>query len=212
MNLVAYALLSALSCHPVGGQDLVGLWESVASSRGGIGNNIEFRKDGSYVAAVTVLVDLNYEVKEGKLFTGKNNGEPVSFVEGEAITIGDTALVVKGENGGKEVRDRVTPGAGTAIVGVYKYRHYTGGIAFERFTPDGILNFRLPMSSISGCYSIDDNEISVAAQGQETEIVHYTLRAGNLLLGAEDKMSTFNRVKEGAWYESEVIDYKTPGE
>lgn len=208
MNFIALALASTLTCQPALNNELVGLWESTSTSKGGIGNNIEFRIDGSYVAAVTVLVDLRYEVKNGKLYTGKNTGEPVSFEAGAEIKVDNSVLILIGQNGEKEVRNRISPRRANSVVGKYKYRHYTGAIAYEQFTADGLLQFRLPMQSTRGCYLVSGNEVKVTSPNQESKTLQYKLSAGQLVLVDQKNPSTYKHVKDGAWYESENIDYK----
>ena len=44
---------------------------------------------------------------------------------------------------------------GSPIVGSWRYRHPTGAIAFEHYTPDGRVAFRLPMKATVGCYDVD---------------------------------------------------------
>ena len=210
MNLIALALASTLTCQPPVNKELLGLWESTSISRGGIGNNIEFRTDGSYVAAVTVLVDLRYEVKDGKLYTGKNAGEPVSYEAGTDIKVDNNALILIGQNGEKEIRKRISPERTDSVVGKYKYRHYTGAIAYEQFTPDGIMQFRLPMQSTRGCYLTTGNEIKVTSPNQEAKTLQYKLSTGRLILVDQKNPSTYKHVKDGAWYESANIDYKPP--
>jgi hypothetical protein len=210
MNLIAFALASTLTCQPAINKELVALWESTSISKGGIGNNIEFRIDGSYIAAVTVLVDLRYEVKNGKLYTGKNSGEPVSYEAGAEIKVENNALVLIGQDGEKEVRKRISPGRADSVVGKYKYRHYTGAIAYEQFTADGIMQFRLPMRSTRGCYLVTGNEVKVIPPDQEAKTLQYTLSTGRLVLVEQKNPSTYKRVKDGAWYESGDIDYKPP--
>ena len=208
MNLFSLLLASTLTCQPVVNKDLVGLWESTSISRGGIGNNIEFRIDGSYNAAVTVLVDLRYEVKNGKLYIAKNPGEPVSYKAGAEIKIENNALVLIGKNGEKEVRNRISQRVGDSVVGMYKYRHYTGGIAYEQFTADGFMHFRLPMRSTSGCYVLKGKEVKITSQDQEPKQLKYKVSLESLVLDDQKKLSKYNRVKDGAWYKSDDIDYK----
>jgi hypothetical protein len=210
MNLIALALASTLTCQPAVNKELVGLWESTSISKGGIGNNIEFRTDGSYIAAVTVLVDLRYEVKNGKLYTGKNTGEPVSYEAGTEIKVGTDALVLMGQNGEKEVRKRLSPGRADSVVGKYKYQHYTGATAYEQFTADGMMQFRLPMQSTRGCYVATGNEVKTTSPNQEAKTLQYKVSTGRLVLGDKKNPSSYKLVKDGAWYESENIDYKPP--
>ena len=63
MNLFSLILTSTIVCQPVSDVGQIGFWESVSTSRGGIGSSIELKSDGSYNNAVVVLVDLAYDLK-----------------------------------------------------------------------------------------------------------------------------------------------------
>lgn len=210
MDLITLALASTLTCQPVLNKKLIGFWESASTSKGGIGNNIEFGEDGSYIAALTVIIDLNYAVKDGKIYNSKKPGEPVSYETGAEIIVGDDSLVLIGENDKKEVRNRIGARVDDSVVGKYKYRHYSGGMAYEQFTADGAMHFRMPMQSIHGCYSIEGDEIKVIIQDQEPKNLHYELRAESLFIEGSKGPSEYTHVKEGAWYESGYIDHKKP--
>lgn len=210
MDMIGLVLASSLACSSTNNAELVGLWESTATSRGGIGNNIEFRVDGSYVAAVTVLVDLRYDVKDGKLYTAKNRGGAVSYEEGTRIRIEPDALVAIGPNGEQEIRNRMKPERGNSVLGQYKYRHYTGGVAYEQYGSDGTMRFRLPMTSSRGCYRLDRGTVSIMTQKDGPRSIKYKLQADRLVLEDQGKPANYNRVKEGPWYNSETIDYREP--
>jgi hypothetical protein len=210
VNLITLALASTLVCQPTANRELVGLWESVSASKGGIGNNIELRPDGSFVAAVTVIVDLRYETRDGKLYIAKNPQEPISYETGVEFKIDNTALTLVGQNGEKEVKDRIGPKISDSVVGKYRYRHYTGGIAYEQFTADGILKFRLPMQSTHGCYLAAGKEIKISFPNREPRTLQYNLGSDGLVLTDQKAPSRYKLVKEGAWYESGNIDYKPP--
>lgn len=215
MNLIAVAIASTLACQSVPDETLVGLCESDTTSRDGIGNNIEFRRDGSFVAAVTVLVDLNYQVKDGKLYTAKNKGEPVSFEAGAEISFENNSLVLIGPNGEKEIRSRLSSKIDGSVIGSYKYRHYMGGIAYERFTAEGIMNFRLPMDSSYDCYKLNANEIELDMPDGIEDTIRYSVSGEKLTLVDKDTKSVYNHVTEAARYDSENGNYgslvnKTP--
>lgn len=58
MTIVLSLLLAAATTCPVPkSSGLVGMWESRITSKGGIGNVIEFRGDGTVVQTMTVLVN-----------------------------------------------------------------------------------------------------------------------------------------------------------
>jgi hypothetical protein len=210
MSLMYVALASALACQPVVDKKLLGLWESVAISSGGIGSNIELRKDGSFTTAVTVLVDLKYQVKDGKLYIAEDSNKPVSFDTGLDISYEKNALLIHGKDGSKEIKYRVTPLKKDSIIGIYKYRHYTGGMAFERYTSDGMLNFRLPMKSTSGCFVKAKKQLKLKTPDGKMEAISYGISEGKLILGGKDNKSMYSRVVDGAWYDSKKIDFKKP--
>ena len=65
LTALVILMAQAVSVNP-----LVGLWESDVKSKGGIGAALEFRSDGTYTQATTVLVDLFYRVVRDHLVIG----------------------------------------------------------------------------------------------------------------------------------------------
>jgi hypothetical protein len=65
LTAVVILLAQAVPVNP-----LVGLWESDVKSKGGIGTAMEFRSDGTYTMATTVLVDAFYRVVRDRLVIG----------------------------------------------------------------------------------------------------------------------------------------------
>ena len=69
--MVIAAILALAVATPVPGAiDLVGLWESEETSSGGIGHALEFRADGTFVQATTVIVDTSYRLIGDRLVVG----------------------------------------------------------------------------------------------------------------------------------------------
>ena len=115
----------ALTCPPPGTQDLVGLWESRETSKGGIGHAVEFRPDGTYAEAPTVIVELPYQVSGDRLIL-KEGPETRFEIQGDTLTqTRPDGSRVRKERLGKAVE------GSPAIVGVWRYRHDTGVTAFE---------------------------------------------------------------------------------
>lgn len=212
MDLASLVLATTLTCHPPANQSVMGLWESTSVSRGGIGHNFEFRDDGSYTTAVTVIVDLNYDIRDGIFYMSHNKTEPINYEKGAKIEINEVGFTLTGENGEKEVKTKELPSKDKTIVGKYKYRHYSGGIAYEKYTSDGTIKFRLPMKSISGCYSIDNDTIILAQAEKELSEIKYKATNDNLTLKSKEGTYSYNSVPEGAWYVSKEIDYQKPPE
>ena len=214
---LSFLLVSAvLMCSAPASSDLLGLWETEQVSRGGIGHTIEFKPDGSYVEAISVIVDFHYRVENGRLIVSDEEVLSNKDVKNapEIVFDGDT-LILKGkdpacatirmERLGKKTSDK------PSVIGAWRYRHYTGGIAYERYTPDGRVNFRLPMSASIGCYSINGKQLTLIKSNNEKGSMPFKVQGGHLELVNNNKPATrYRREQAGAWYPRDKIDYQKP--
>jgi hypothetical protein len=212
MDITAVALAASLTCHAPINENLVGLWESTNTSRGGIGHNFEFRKDGTYTSAVTVLVDLTYVIKNGVFYTSNNKDKAINYEKGTKIEITKSGFTLIRDDGNKEIRTKIIPSNELTIVGTYKYRHSSGGIAYEKYTSDGLVKFRLPMESSSGCYAIDGNTITIKRHNKEPSKMIYNASENMLKLKDSKGTYSYNLVPEGAWYQGNEINYQKPSQ
>jgi hypothetical protein len=216
---LSFLLISAvLMCSAPASKDLLGLWETEQVSRGGIGHTIEFKPDGSCVEALSVIVDFHYRIENGRLISGENEFSTNTNAKDapEIVFEGDT-LILKGkdpdcatirmERLGKKNSDKLS------IIGAWRYRHYTGGIAYERFTPDGRVNFRLPMTTSTGCYIIDGKQLTLIKSNNEEASMPFKAQGDRLELVNKNKPETrYRREQAGAWYPRDKIDYQRPKE
>lgn len=185
---------------------LVGLWESDVSSKGGIGGAMEFRSDGTYTQAPTVLVDGFYRVVRDHLVIGDQPpaadadttaASALSFRGNQClVTSPDGKVVVTKERVG-QAQEGVPP-----IVGVWRYQHPAGGVAFERYTSDGHISLRLPLASESGRFTFSEGTIVLAREkGGPQMRLSVTLKDNALTMtDASSKASGWHRVIEGVWY------------
>lgn len=212
MGVLALVLAAVVGCVAPLNNDLVGLWESTQTSKGGIGHTLEFRADGLFLEAVTVLVELSYRVENGKLFVAETPAAAKQAKDGIKIKLEGDVLMVTGPEGSVERRNRIAKdGTAKSIVGAWSYRHYTGGIAYERYHSDGRLSFRLPMTSSSGCYQAKAGALTLVLTDNRTSPLGYTLRGDQLdLRGQEDKLTHYRRSAAGPWYPRDNIDYQPP--
>jgi len=194
--------------------DLVGLWESTRTSKGGIGHTLEFRTDGSFLEAITVLVELSYRVVNGNLFVADTPADAKQSKDGIQIILERDTLVVTGPDGSAERRKRMeSNGAADSIAGAWSYRHYTGAIAYERYSPDGRLSFRLPMTSSTGCYQAKAGALTLVFTDNRKSPTGYTLRGDRLdLHSKEDRLTRYRRSAFGPWYPRDNIDYRPPAQ
>jgi hypothetical protein len=200
--MLSALLVVAATCAASGANELVGLWESRDTSKGGIGGTVEFRADGVTVSGLTVLVNMVYRVDDDRLDVAmtkeelKGNGMPFK-VDAETLTqTSNESTVVKKRFGGDRPDSR-------SIVGAWTYPHYTGGVAYERYTPDGRLEFRLALSANTDCYSVSNGRITFAGPKPGTNA--YTVKGDELTIEKDrGRTLAYVRVKPGPWYPREV--------
>lgn len=215
ISLQLILLTTVLSCSAPTNTNVVGFWESERTSKGGIGHTFEFKKDGSYLEAVSVIVDQKYRYENGKLSIfdpqeqAKNN-EMTSYVTIDLMT-----FTVKGSDGSTLRKERadVPSSNKPSIVGVWRYRHYTGAIAYERYSPNGLFQFRLPMISTAGCYNVEGDQLKIIKNDKETISTKFRVHDGKLELENKNKTPTVYRLETyGPWYPRDKIDYQQPAE
>jgi hypothetical protein len=155
---------------------------------------------------------MRYRFEGGKLFVFQTQASPdTSKNSGAEVVFEGKNHLVKGADGSTVRKESLeAKQSSSSIVGAWRYRHYTGAIAFERYTSDGLLQFRLPMTSSSGCYSVEKNRINLIQNAKKTAIP-FKLISGQLSLeNANKPPSLYHRETAGAWYPRDMIDYKPP--
>src|SRR5262245_28060529 len=196
---------------PTSTQLIVGLWESRETSKGGIGQALEFRADGRFVETYVILLNMFYRISGDHRALLETPGaadsvQDVTFrVDGNVLTeIGPDGTTLTKERFGKP------PASGPALTGVWRYRHDTGAVAYERYADDGRFLFRLPMRSLTGCFTLDGDRLRLAHQGAPETVMAIGWRAGDLVLPGRGKEALYRREPAGAWYDLEHIDVKLP--
>lgn len=205
--LFTSAAAHARDCPKPGTQDLVGLWETRDTSQGGIGHTVEFRPDGSYVEATTVIVNAVYRISGDRLIVRESASdlEEDEAAQGFRFEIqGDKLLqMYPGKTIEKKRLGKAEEGV-PAIVGTWRHRHYTGATAFERFTPDGRLFLRLPMTSSAGCYKIAGDRIAFEGPRHKKKDVTFEASSGELVFKDSRKSAAvYTRDEAGPWYDRE---------
>jgi hypothetical protein len=200
--VVVIALVaSVLGCVAPSDSAVVGFWEPESTSRGGIGQTIELKASGELLSSTTAMVDQVYRTADGKLFIA-GSGAPFKVTKN---------VLVQTDEKGDEIRKERVGGQAAGkdpLVGAWRYRHYTGAVAFERYTEDGRLLFRLPMTSQQGCYRATGGALNLDVDGR-TNTAQYTVAGTRLTLrSADGKTYAYRRAEP--WYPREQIDYQPP--
>ena len=129
---------------------LVGTWEAVNRSAGGLGSTISFAPDNTMSFTMGTMVDMKYKRARDSLYII----DPQNGVNAFRIAILRDTLVMTNE--GKEQREtRVgAPVKGAdPVIGRWTYLHYTGVPAFEEYTPGGDFRLRVPIRTLDGTYA-----------------------------------------------------------
>ena len=181
---------------------LIGFWESDATSRGGIGTALLVNGDGSCDFTVILKVEFKYthDATAGKLvFAADAQGTPETTLE--ATLAGDT-LVVKPPVGTPITKTRVgaAPDPERPILGVWRYPHASGGTAWERYTADGTMHFRLPTSERPSTCTVTGDRLAITSPEMKTD-ARYEVKGAELRLsGASGEPRLFRRIEGGRWY------------
>ena len=183
---IRLALALALSCVPIAAraQGVVGRWESVDRSPGGVGEAIEFRADGTAYQVSAAMGDATYEVKDDWLITSWKDRESgkVSMLANHVELEGDEMLQ-KDEQGNLVSRLEREGAAvsGRPIAGVWCGEDGPGLTTLTEFTPAGDMFIRLPIRALSGRYWLSGtDQLAVELEGSTRREFQFQI-AGDVL-------------------------------
>jgi len=178
---------------------LVGRWDAVTRSAGGIGQIIELRADGSMTHWYAAMVEFTYVVQGSLLITSFTpaTGGAVEQTTTEIRFEGDE-LIQKSTQSGIETRMTRKRAGGpqdAPIVGVWAYPHETGGTAFMMYTADGRLIFRLPIRADRGRWSVSGDKLTLGPMATTTRLT-YRMQGDQLVLADDQgKQMTYSRAE-----------------
>jgi hypothetical protein len=191
---VAAALSAGSLCAHGAKAPVAGLWLGEARSRGGLGNWIEFRPDGTAQWSFGAIVEGTYRVSGTSLWIA--GGDPPRETPAGRLQIeGDVAVRTLPAPPDAPSRETLTPREqamfermakpiemrrvgtsrpGTApIVGTWQYTHPTGATAFETFTKDGEFVLRVQMQTADVTYTHTADGVRVKLpHGEESLVFH----------------------------------------
>ena len=205
--VAAVVLASSLALAPRGeGADdakpLLGRWESVTRSAGGLGQIMELRADGTMTQWIAALVELTYRLQGPQLTTTFRAPSGTSEVQSMTIRFEGDLMIQREARSGAETtltRKRAGGAQDPPIVGVWTMPHETGPTAFFLYTPDGRVVFRLPIRAERGRWSASGDQLTLGpGPGTETT-VRYEVLAGQLVLHDGQIRRAYTR--------AEIVDY-----
>lgn len=193
-------LLAASNCVLPSASAVVGLWE-LPPAGNNFGHAMELRADGSFTDVMTVMLDGRYQVSGESLTARFDDATDEQSAEASSFKVNGDTFIQRRPGAGTIKMGRVGPAPDrqALIVGVWRYRHHTGGTAFERYMPDGRLLFRLPMpGATTGCFTVRDSAVSLLRPRGHVVVLRET--ASDVLQQEGDDAVPFKRVVGGAWY------------
>lgn len=175
----------------------LGFWESIETSSGGIGAALELRADGVLRHCAVVLLDLDYRLEGDQVVLS----DPTGTDQAPPATLGDNVMILTGPDGStlEKKRLRAPPGGNSPILGDWSYDYYGQATAFESYTEDGKVHFRLPLRTETGTYRLDGDRIRVTLAGRRQKWV-WSVEGDELLVGPRGERRRYRRVPGGAWY------------
>lgn len=144
---------------------VVGRWEAVARSHGGIGQVVEFQTDGTMVHWIAAMVDGTYTFDGTRLVESIRDGGTAPATDATFETrFEGSELIRRDPRSGAESRmtKQGAPGPqGPSLVGVWSFTHEAGGTASMMFTADGRMIFRLPIRADRGRWSVAGDRLTM---------------------------------------------------
>jgi hypothetical protein len=176
---------------------IVGRWDSEARTAGGLGDWIEFRSDGTVLNSFgAMLDDESYRLEGDRLFRtrgkmpgqGSDLGQRIRFEKNAVIGARDTPMRRVGRS----------PGDGHSLAGIWGFLHHTGLTAYEEFTPDGRVLFRLPMQSQEGRYRLDGRTLTITWKDGMSATLDVRLGDDNLVTRPQGQAERRYRREQGS--------------
>jgi hypothetical protein len=165
-------------------QGVVGRWESVDRSPGGVGEAIEFRADGTAYQVSAAMGDATYEIKDDWLITSWKDRETgkISMLANH-VELEGNEMLQKDEQGNlvSRLERQSAAGSGPAIAGVWCGEDGPGLTTLTEFTPAGEMFIRLPIRALSGRYWLSGaDQLAVELEGSTRREFQFQV-AGDVL-------------------------------
>jgi hypothetical protein len=146
---------------------IVGKWAAVARTKGGLGARYYFQENGVVLSSFGALVDFDYQI-EDKVIKMSLKGEKEQ-VDSTPFEIVEDKLILNPADPDKRqemTRSAVTTANAHTIVGIWSYKHYTGGMATMQYTTKGLAQLSVPFDALSGAYKVQGQDLQINFNGK----------------------------------------------
>jgi hypothetical protein len=193
-NLVALNLAAAQRTPNPRPAPLIGTWEAITRSTGGLGSTISFAPDNTMSYTLGAMVDMKYRHTRDSLYIIDPQGVVSPF---KVSFLRDTLLMT---NEGKEQRETRVGAAVTGadpVVGLWTYQHYTGVAAFEQYTPEGDFHLRVPIRTMQGSWTAvgDSAMLHLPGPGGGDRAVRFAVARDTLQLTWKGQTSRYLKTR-----------------
>ena len=152
--------------------DIVGKWAANGRTRGGLGGMWIFESNGNASLSFGALVDFRYSVKDHIVKTVVNDPYAKTIEEDAAPyeIIGDTLITNPTDTMKRQEMKRIgSPRQGVdPIVGIWTFKHYTGGMATMEYTSTGLAQLSVPFETQKGIYTYKEQKLIIDTEGKPT--------------------------------------------
>lgn len=172
---------------------LLGTWEAISRSEGGLGSTIAFAADNTLTFTMGAMVDMSYRRSGDSLFVSSPDGD---LAPAKIAIVHDTLVVTR--NGREQRESRVGAVVGdNPLVGNWTYLHYTGVPAYEEYTASGAYHLRVPIRTLQGNYTAfgDAAMLHLLGDGGGDRSVKFTVVGDTLQLSWDGQTSRYLRAK-----------------
>jgi hypothetical protein len=172
---------------------LLGSWEAISRSEGGLGSTIAFAPDNTLTFTMGAMVDMSYRRSGDSLFVTSSDGD---LAPAKIAIVHDTLVVTR--NGREQRESRIGAAVGdNPLVGNWTYLHYTGVPAYEQYTATGAYHLRVPIRTLQGNYTAfgDAAMLHLMGDGGGDRNVKFTVVGDTLQLSWDGQTSRYLRAK-----------------
>jgi hypothetical protein len=168
---------------------ILGQWESVERSTGGVGEIVEFRPDGSFLQMVAAMGDATYEARgDGLLTFWKDNATGNTSIISNGIDFEGDVLVQKDDQGNLlDHLERIERGrkSDPPLVGKWCSEGFPGLATLREFTRDGKMFIRLPIQIAHGRYRISGDTLTTDSDRSPEKTFQFRVENGLLTVTAK---------------------------
>jgi hypothetical protein len=175
------------------------MWSSLSRTKGGLGPQWVFTKDGNVTHTFGALVDFKYEVSGSQIkmtLLAPEHSVTQEIVAQEFSIKGDTLTENPQTPDRKQIMKRIGKPYKDAhpIVGEWTYKHYTGGPALMRYSRTGVVQLSVPFQTLTGTYRTNQGTLTITPNGRKPVSYKVKREKDSLVLADEEgKESKFLR-------------------